>query len=382
MASAHITVVSASIGAGHDGAAREIERRLTGLGYDVRHFDFLDLLPGRMGPAIRRTYATELALAPRTWGWLLGALEHGRAASATSALACRVATARALSALQSGPSVVVSTYPLASQVLGQLRGSGQLAAPVVTFLTDMSVHPLWVAPGVDLHLALHEVPAGQAARHGARVRVAGAAVDPAFHPYWTYAERSATRALHGIPADRPAALVVGGSLGVGDVEATMRDIAASGVAVPVAVCGANTRLRNRIQRSGSGLALGWVHDMAPLMRACDVVIQNAGGLTSLEAIACGVPVVSYRCLAGHGLTNTKALQEAGLAAWARDRGELRGALENAVSMARQARPAVTMADDPARVVAALAGPPVRYAIPPAPATGGTALLPSRQPAVT
>ncbi|MDT5026563.1 MAG: processive 1,2-diacylglycerol beta-glucosyltransferase, partial [Micromonosporaceae bacterium] len=159
-------------------------------------------------------------------------------------------------------------------------------------------------------------------------------------------------------------------------------IAASGVAVPVAVCGANTRLRNRIQRSGSGVALGWVHDMAPLMRACDVVIQNAGGLTSLEAIACGVPVVSYRCLAGHGLTNTQALREAGLAAWARDKGELRDALENAVSMARLARPVVTMADDPARVVAALAGPPVRYAVPPAPATGGATLLPFPQPAVS
>jgi hypothetical protein len=76
------------------------------------------------------------------------------------------------------------------------------------------------------------------------------------------------------------------------------------------------------------------------------------------------------------------LQEAGLAAWARDLRELRDALENAVSMARQARPAITIADDPASVVAALAGPPVRYAIPPAPATGATTLLPSRQPAVT
>src|SRR5258708_7790404 len=114
MASSHITVVSASIGAGHDGAAREIGRRLTGLGYEVRNMDFLDLLPGRVGPAIRRAYATELALAPRTWGWLLGALGHGRVASAVSATACRMAATRARSALGSGASVVVSTYPLAS----------------------------------------------------------------------------------------------------------------------------------------------------------------------------------------------------------------------------------------------------------------------------
>jgi UDP-N-acetylglucosamine:LPS N-acetylglucosamine transferase len=152
--------------------------------------------------------------------------------------------------------------------------------------------------------------------------------------------------------DRPAALVVAGSWGVGEVEATMREIAASGVAVPVAVCGANTRLRDRIQGSGVGVALGWIDDMASLVRACDVVVQNAGGLTSLEAIACAVPVVSYRCLAGHGRTNAQALAEAGWAVWAREPATLRDALARAVSTVGQARP--TMVDDPAHVIAALA----------------------------
>jgi hypothetical protein len=55
--------------------------------------------------------------------------------------------------------------------------------------------------------------------------------------------------------------------------------------------------------------------MPGLMRACDVLVQNAGGLTSLEAFACGLPVASYRCIPGHGLTNAAALDAAGLALW-------------------------------------------------------------------
>jgi hypothetical protein len=352
----HVTIVSASIGAGHDGAAREIARRLTGLGYPVRILDFLDLLPGRTGAAVRHAYAAELAMVPDTWGWLLRTLERDRAAGLASATVARLAGARTLAAVGSESSVVVSTYPLASQVLGYLRQRGDLTVPVITFLTDMSVHPLWVASGADLHLALHEVAAAQAARRGAHVVVVGAAVGPSFHPYWTPAEWSQTRSRYGIPADRPAALVVAGSWGVGDIESTMLDIVESGVAVPVAVCGTNTRLRDRLRSRRIGVALGWVDEMAALLRSCDVVVQNAGGLTSLEAMACGVPVISYRCLAGHGLTNTRALDEAGLAVWARDRQALAPALVQAVSAGRPDRSGEPAADDPARVIAALAGP--------------------------
>jgi len=62
------------------------------------------------------------------------------------------------------------------------------------------------------------------------------------------------------------------------------------------------------------------------MRACDVVVQNAGGLSSLEALATGLPVITYRCLAGHGRTNAAALDDAGLVPWIRDRDGLVAAL--------------------------------------------------------
>ncbi len=62
--------------------------------------------------------------------------------------------------------------------------------------------------------------------------------------------------------------------------------------------------------------------MPGLMHACDVLVQNAGGLTSLEALAGGLPVVSYRCIPGHGRTNAAALDEVGLAPWIREPDQL------------------------------------------------------------
>jgi hypothetical protein len=66
--------------------------------------------------------------------------------------------------------------------------------------------------------------------------------------------------------------------------------------------------------------------MPALMHAADVLLHNAGGLSSLEAFATGLPVASYRCIPGHGLTNAAALEEAGTAVWIRDPARLKAVL--------------------------------------------------------
>ncbi|WP_238009141.1 glycosyltransferase [Dactylosporangium sp. AC04546] len=322
-----VAVVSASFGAGHDGAAAELAGRLRAQGHTVRRHDFVDLLPRRTGVLLRGLYRRQLTVAPRSWGWLLALAGadplSGRAATLTAA-----ADEATLAAIGPDTRLVVSTYPLASQVLGRLRRQGRLAVPVVTYLTDLSVHPMWIADGVDVHLALHDDTARQAKELGAPdVRVVAPAVRPAFrHP-----AAPAGRAAFGLPAHGPLALVVAGAWGVGQVERAALDIAATAAAVPVVACGRNDILRRRLNRSGRVLALGWVDDMPGLVRACQVVVQNAGGLSSLEALAAGVPVVTYRCLPGHGAANAEVLDRIRWVPWLRGRADLAEGLRAALA---------------------------------------------------
>ncbi|WP_336054348.1 hypothetical protein [Streptomyces sp. CA2R101] len=88
------------------------------------------------------------------------------------------------------------------------------------------------------------------------------------------------------------------------------------------MCGHNQALAARLRRAGLAHVYGWVADMSALMAAADVLVQNAGGLSSLEAFAGGLPVVGYRCIPGHGQTNAAALHEAGLAYWIRESADL------------------------------------------------------------
>lgn len=320
-------IFSARVGAGHDAAAGELARRLSGAGLAVDRHDFLDQLPGPLGRLLCDSYHRMLLNAPWSYRALYGSLDRSKALSVQVALFSALSTRRMLAAIGPDTRVVVSTYPLASQVLGRLRAAGRLGVPVVTYLTDYSVHRLWVAEGVDAHTAVHEVAAAQARALGAAQVVAvDPAVDPRFHRR-TRAARDAARARFGLPAHGALALLVGGSWGIGDFDETVREIAATGAARCVVVCGQNEDLRRRLKEQGVEHVFGWVQDMPGLMHACDLLVQNAGGMTVYEARACGLPVLTYRTLPGHGETNARALDEAGTAPWVRDAADLRAALE-------------------------------------------------------
>lgn len=336
---ARIVIVSARFGAGHDRAAYGLADRLSS--HDVEVLDFLDLLPPVLGERLCRLYRRQLQSAPRSWDWTLRALSGARAAGLAgraATLACRGLRP----ALGGRTDLAVSTYPLATHALARLREEGELTAPLAVYLTDPAVHRICVAGAADLHIAPNHLARQQAIALGAgAAEVAAPLVAPAFRPA-TPPERLQARQAFGLPAEGRLALVTAGSWGVGQVRRTAHDVARSGAATPVVACGSNTALRDRLRADGLAHVFGWVDDMPHLMRAADVVVQNAGGLTSSEALAAGLPVLTYRCLPGHGRANAAVLDRLGLARWVRTPGEL------ADTLTRGGRPADTAvpAEDP------------------------------------
>ncbi|WP_410812876.1 glycosyltransferase [Micromonospora sp. 067-2] len=296
-------------------------------------------MPAGLGRALRATYAGQLSTAPATWSWLLSLTAGARTSAQVNRISLSAAASRMLAAIGPEPAAVISTFPLASQVLGRLRLDGRLRAPAVAVLTDPSVHPLCVANGIDLHLA----PGRACAREvppGVRTVPVAALVDPAFRLARGPFEKAAARRRLGLPADERLAVVVSGSWGVGDVVSMVRDVGASSGLLPVVACGRNERLRRQLSKMGDSIPLGWVSNMPQLLRAGDVVVHNAGGLTCREAMASGVPVISYRCLPGHGTANATVLAAAGLSPWPRTPDELTAELlrtvDGTTTLARRA----------------------------------------------
>lgn len=329
----NVLVVSASMGAGHDGAAKEIAGRLHAMGYHAEVRDLLQAAPARIGIALRAGYEFQLRHAPSTYEATYRLWFRVPWLCPWVARLATVLTRRALDrwVVESGADVVVSTYPLATLALGSMRAAGSLPVPLVNFVTDFAVHPLWVHHGADLTLTVD----GSAART-ARGCIEGelAACGPVVSARFDSAnlpDRRYARERVGLPADDSAVLIVAGSWGVGGVLDTVTAVAGCGF-VPVVVCGRDARLRRQVEHlaarvSSRMVVLGWVDDMPALMSACDALVENAGGLTALEAMKARLPVISYDPIPGHGRANAAAMSGAGVSAWAKDEKDLASWLE-------------------------------------------------------
>jgi UDP-N-acetylglucosamine:LPS N-acetylglucosamine transferase len=279
---------------------------------------------------VRLSYQWELRLAPWSYEWTYRLWCMLPALAGPLMALLSLFTNRRIKrwVAESQADAVVSTYPLASLALGRARKRGRLPVPVATFITDFAVHPLWAAPGVDLHLTVHPQAAASAHRQtGAAAASPGPMVSDRFAELLP--SRAEARARLGLPDDANVALLVAGSWGVGAIRRTFDDIVATGSWLPLAVCGRNEHLQHRLTARGAGWVYGWTDQMPTLMAAADVLVENAGGLTCMEAFAAGLPVVSYRPIAGHGGGNAREMQAAGVAAFARP-GELHRALDDAL----------------------------------------------------
>jgi processive 1,2-diacylglycerol beta-glucosyltransferase len=315
-------IVTGSYGAGHDAAAHELARLLRARGDAVEVLDIVVLLPLGIGRLLRAAYHRQIRSLPRSWDRTLHWLEPGRLLNRLVTWAFALMAGRVARAVEHAD-LVLTTHPFGSQTLGHARRRGRLGAPAYTYLTEASVHALWVHPGIDQHLAIHEVAADQARTYGGQATTVIPAVPPLSH-------HGGADPLAELEIVGPRALVTGGSLGIGELAETAVDVVATGLMTPVVLCGTDEHLRERLSQLPGVVALGWRDDVAALLATSDCVIQNAGGFTSLEALGSGTPVLTYRPIPGHGVTNAANLERAGLVPWVREPAGLASALLDAL----------------------------------------------------
>src|SRR3978361_2217529 len=175
-----VLVVSGGVGAGHDGAAKELAERGRAAGVVVDVRDYLDAVPSWMARLLRDGYTGTVGYVPAAFELFFKLLERrGLAWRITSALTSLGERTLQCWVKAHSYDAVVSTYPLASQCLGELRERGLCTAPVVTYLTDPAAHVSWVHRAVDRHVTVTPATADQGERDYSLPMTAGGPLVPA-----------------------------------------------------------------------------------------------------------------------------------------------------------------------------------------------------------
>ena len=326
-----VLILSADVGEGHAAAARALAAQLEHAPEptEVTVIDGLAAMGRVLRPVVEDGYRVQLRFMPWTYTivyWTLAKIPPVRAF--TTWLLCLFGSrplARRIA--EHDPDVVVSTYPAVTVVLARLRRRGAVGCPTVATITDLTGLFFWAQRGIDMHMVMYGESMDPVERIAGRdsVRHVRPLIDAEF--LQERCPREARRAL-GLPPEGRAVVVSGGGWGVGDVEGAVREfIRVPEVSSIVCLAGRNEhlehKLRERFRDEPRVHVLGFTDRMPEVLAAADVLVHSTGGVTCLEAMAAGTPVVSYGLPVGHARLNTRAMAALDLVRLANDTKELR-----------------------------------------------------------
>lgn len=220
------------------------------------------------------------------------------------------------------PDLLLSVHPWASHAGAKVAARFSPPLPFINVITDpVSVHPFWVAAKATATVVATATAEQRALQWGApanRLHRLGLPIHPRFTRLFSLS-REAIRAEMGLQPDRFTVLIMGGGEGAGGIAATVAAIEQAHLPVQlIVVAGRNGWLLAKLQAwSGTVLirVFGFVEDMAPLMRAADLLITKAGPGTIHEALACGLPMLLSSALPGQETGNVALVVEPGAGCW-------------------------------------------------------------------
>lgn len=215
------------------------------------------------------------------------------------------------------PDVVVCTQAFPCIIVDKYKHLAGTQLPLVAVVTDFFANLYWMLKGVDLFCVAAEETKADLLRMGGdsqRVAVTGIPIRSGF-------SQAAEQIRNPKSAVRnpKSVLVMGGVRGLGPIGSVAERLCAlSPDARLVIVAGRNNHLLKSLEclqkrYPDRMTVLTYVSNVHELMSQADILVSKAGGITTSEALAVGLPMVLVSPIPGHEMRNAALLIQKGVA---------------------------------------------------------------------
>jgi processive 1,2-diacylglycerol beta-glucosyltransferase len=322
-----VLLLSASSGAGHVRAAQALEKAFAARGdCIVEHIDAMQYASKLFQRIYDKAYLSMVRRAPDVMGVLYDRTDQPWQSMKRRLVFDRLNTAPMVRLLQRvQPDLCVATHFLPAEIMAWLIAKKKLSARNAIVVTDYDVHAMWLCKTVDRYYVALEESVEYLAQVGVPreiIRVTGIPIDPVFA---TVFDRGEVRRKFGLAPAATVLLVAAGGYGVGPMEqlvGALLDLKRGWQIV--AVAGKSEKLRQRMAKlaesagtlDGGGrrlIPVGFTQEMDRYMAAADLLVGKAGGLTTSEALARGLPMALIEPIPGQEERNADHLLEEGAA---------------------------------------------------------------------
>ena len=320
MSKQRVLLLSASAGTGHVRAAQALEKEFArdGRVAAVRNEDALKFTNKLFRDAYSKLYMRLVREAPTVLGWFYRTSDEPWKNDKLRVQFERLNTGPLVKMIRAfNPQVTVCTHFTPAGIIAHLIARGDLDTRLAIVVTDFDCHAMWLSRVFHRYfVALDETKAHLAALGlpPERITVSGIPIDPVFAER---IDRPAVRANYGLHPEKTTLLLSAGALGVGPTELIVERLKQlRHDAQTIVICGKSEDVKARVAAAVGAETerfriLGYTDRMHELMHSSDLFIGKPGGLTTSEALACGLPMAVFSPIPGQEERNADHLLEEG-----------------------------------------------------------------------
>lgn len=324
-----ILLLSCSTGEGHNHCALAVKEALDARGHETSFLDMLHMF-GDPGPLSFDKILNRISTkAPDVFGMMYHAGAMYSATGVTSPVyMANIRHARQLNAFirDNGYDAVVCSHLFPMETLTFLRRWERCEVKCCGILSDYTCIPFLAETDLDAYFLPHSEVRELCIQAGIPAEKLIVSGMPVAARFLAPMDKAAARAALGLPADKKIYLIMTGGIGCGDAVSLCDSI----LRVPdensllCVLPGRNEELRAAIESGYQGrgvMAVPFTDKVAVYMRAADVLLSKAGGISSSEAAVLGVPLVHTMAIPGVETLNAEFFAAHGMSYFARSTDE-------------------------------------------------------------